>query len=98
MSVDLERMLLVRHQLRHLNYFDIARSSLGDTFQAAKGIAANVANTMTGRQRIGTEQIIEQFIESLIAGSSPPVTGEDGRNTVGVVEMISKRYREKYPR
>jgi len=55
--------------------------------------AYSTANRLRGRQRnrLGNQAIIQKFIESLRNNTDPPVTGEDGRETVRVLEEIWKQ-------
>lgn len=96
LHLDLQSMLLIRHQLNELSYMPIARSSLSTISQMVGGISSNVFKVATGMQKIGTDVVIERFIDSVLSDSQPPVTGEEGREVVRVMEMVVKRYQEKY--
>ena len=96
LHLDLNNMLLIRHRLKELSYMPIARSSLSTISQMVSGIAYNVFKVVAGRQKIGTDVVIERFVGSVLNDSQPPVTGEEGRETVRVMEMVVKKYREKY--
>jgi predicted dehydrogenase len=96
LHLDLNNMLLTRHRLKELSYIPIARSSLSTISQMVGGIASNVFKVVTDRQKIGTDIVIERFVASVLNDSQPPVTGEEGRETVRVMEMVVKKYREKY--
>lgn len=96
LQLDLNRMLLVRHQLEELKYMPIARSSLSTVSQMIGGIASNVFGVITGGQKIGTDVVIERFVGSVLNDTQPPVTAEEGRETVRVMEMVVKKYQEKY--
>jgi len=96
LHLDLESMLLIRHRLKELSYMSITRSSLSTISQMIGGLASNVFKVITGRQKIGTDVVIERFVDSVLNDSQPPVTGEEGRETVRVMEMVVERYREKY--
>ena len=96
LHLDMQNMLLIRHRLRELSYIPIARSSLSTISQMVGGIASNVFTVVTGRQKIGTDIVIERFVDSVLNDSQPPVTGEEGRDAVRVMEMVVERYREKY--
>ena len=96
LHLDLNNMLLIRHRLKELRYIPIARSSLSTISQMVGGLASNVFKVITGRQKIGTDIIIERFVDSVLNDSPPPVTGAEGRETVRVMEMVVERYREKY--
>ncbi len=96
LQLDTQRMLLIRHSLKSLNCVPIARSSLSVISQMVGGTVSNVLKGIAGRQKIGTDLVIERFVDSILSGSHLPVTGEEGRETVKVMEMIVKRYEEKY--
>jgi predicted dehydrogenase len=96
LHLDLQSMLFIRHQLKELSYMPIARSSLSTVSQMIGGLASNVFKAVAGRQKIGTDVVIERFVDSVLNDSPLPVTGEEGRETVKVMEMVVKRYREKY--
>ena len=96
LQLDVEKMLLIRQSLPDLKYISIARSSLSVISQMIGGTTLNVLNAITGRQKIGTEYIIEEFVKSILNGTAPPVTAEEGRETVRVMEMVVERYQTKY--
>lgn len=96
LHLDLESMLLIHHRLKELSYIPIAHSSLSTISQMMGGIASNAFKVITGRQKIGTDVVIERFVDSVLNDSQPPVTGEEGRETVRVMEMVVKKYQEKY--
>ena len=55
--------------------------------------AYSTVNRLRGRQRnrLGHQAIIQKFIESLQNNTDPPVTGEDGRETIRILEEIWKQ-------
>ena len=57
----------------------IARSSLSTTSQMIGGIASNVFKGVTGRPKIGTNVVIDRFVDSVLNDSQPPITGEEER-------------------
>jgi predicted dehydrogenase len=69
---------------------------LGTRAQEAGGIAGNAMRYLTGRLKFGHELLIKGFIESILHGGEPPVTGEAGREVVRVMAMIVDRLDEKY--
>ena len=96
LHLDLQSMLLIRNRLKELSHIPIARSSLSTISQMIGGLASNAFKVITGRQKIGTDVVIERFADSVLNDTQPPVTGEEGRETVRVMEMVVERYREKY--
>lgn len=96
LHLDINNMSLIRHRVKELSYRPIGQSSLSTISQMAGGIAATVFKVMTGRQKLGTDVVIERFVASVLSDSQPPVTGEEGRETVRLMETIIKRLQEKY--
>ncbi|MFC1977597.1 hypothetical protein ACFLWS_04965 [Chloroflexota bacterium] len=60
------------------------------------GVALNALKVATGSMKLGHDVIVERFIDSILNDSQPPVTGEEGREVVRVMEMIVKKGQEKY--
>lgn len=73
-----------------LRYFSSVSS------QIIGGLAQNAFELIMGRLRLGHKTLIEEFISSILNNSQPPVTTQEGRETVRVMEMIVERFREKY--
>jgi predicted dehydrogenase len=96
LHLDLERMLLVRQRLQSLNYTQAGSSSLSLIAQTARGLTANLIRASVGAHKLGTAVVIERFIDSVSNNSAPPVTGEEGREAVRIMEMVVARYNEKY--
>ncbi|MCG2737379.1 MAG: Gfo/Idh/MocA family oxidoreductase [Candidatus Methanoperedenaceae archaeon] len=96
LHMDLQSMLLIRYQLKELNYLPLARSSLSTIFQIIGGTASNVYKVVMGMREIGGDVVINRFVDSVLNDTQPPVTGEEGREVVRVMEMVVKRYQEKY--
>ena len=64
--------------------------------QIIGGVAANAFKLMTGKLKFGHELLIKGFVDSILNNHHPPVTGQEGRETVRVMEMIVERLQEKY--
>ncbi|MCX7912042.1 MAG: Gfo/Idh/MocA family oxidoreductase [Dehalococcoidales bacterium] len=98
LHLDLLRMLLVHQKGRaSMSPFALALAAKESALQMIGGVLANAAGTLTGRGRFyGHNSLIEAFVESLVHGKPLPVTAEDGRETVRVMEMIVSRLRQKY--
>ncbi len=96
LRIDTERMLVVRQSLHKLRYLPIAGSALSTAFQEIGSVAANAARAALGRTTLGTNVVIQRFVESLVSGSPPPVTADEGREAVRIMEMVVARYDEKY--
>jgi predicted dehydrogenase len=97
LHVDLTAKYLVRHGAkasvrpsRFIPFFLSTRA------QEVGGVAGNALGYLTGRLKFGHELLIRDFVDSLLNGGRPPVTGEEGREVVRVMEMIVARLNEKY--
>ncbi|MFC2048355.1 Gfo/Idh/MocA family protein [Chloroflexota bacterium] len=97
LHLDLSSLLLVRYgEKASSKPIPFARYLLSTSSQITGGVVTNAFKLMTGRLKLGHETLIEKFIDSIINDQQPPVTGEEGRETVRVMEMIVMRLREKY--
>lgn len=96
LHVDLHQMALTRHKLRSLKYIPVSKLSLSIIAQTSKEFASNVGKALMGRQKLGTDVVISRFVESVVSGKPVPVSGEDGRKAVELMEKVAKRYSERY--
>lgn len=97
LHLNLNSMLLTYEGRRDsLKPVDLARYSLGTAFQITKGVATNALKVTTRSAKIGHDVIIERFADSILNDHQPPVTGEEGREVIRVMEMIVQRLQEKY--
>lgn len=101
LKMNLESMLLIRYELNEKKPVRLALSSLSAIAQTVKGVTSNAAKVMLGRQGAlsrarGHAVVIEKFVNSVINDQQPPVTGEEGRETVRVMEIITEKLYQKY--
>jgi len=90
-------MLLIRHKAKtSLNPWSLVSTSLGSAFQTVSGLLANSLNVATRRFRLGHDIVLERFVDSILLDMKPPVTGEEGREVVRVMEMIVEKLHHKY--
>jgi len=77
-----------RHRGNRVYHFVPHHVSLG--LQALAGGASAAAGALTGHKwyTVGHEHIIKGFVASMRNGAPPPVTAEDGRDTVRVLDEI----------
>jgi predicted dehydrogenase len=86
--LDLEGMNLVTYKRRALTPVAIGRSVLSESTQLLGNLFRNGLRSVTGTLHSTHEIIIERFAESIQQGTAPPVTAEEGRETVRVLNMI----------
>jgi predicted dehydrogenase len=86
--LDLEGMNLVTYKRKSLTPVAIGRSVLRESAQLLGSLFRNSLRSVTGTLHSTHETIIERFAESIQQGTAPPVTAEEGRETVRVLNMI----------
>ena len=98
LHLDLLSMLLVREgQNRAMSPSSLALAALGNAARTVGGVAGNALRVLTGQGEFyGHNTIIGAFVDSIINGTEPPITAEEGRETTRALEMVVARLREKY--
>jgi len=91
LKIDLQSMLLLRYRRNSLKPVDVAMSSLSIARQIIGGVASNILKTIFRRPMLGHDIMIEKFVKSIINDQPAPVTPEEGRETIRVMEMIVKK-------
>jgi predicted dehydrogenase len=95
--VDLTAKYLVHYgQKASIKPVQFARYFLSTRTQEMGGITRNAFGYLRGRLKFGHELLIKQFITAILTGDRPPVTGEEGREVVKVMEMVVSRLDQKY--
>ena len=95
--LDLQSQLLVQHGSKEtVKPSAFLGFSANIASQIGKDVATNALRVATGRLKLGHDILIEKFVRSLLDGTQPPVTGEEGRETVRVMEMIVSELKNKY--
>jgi len=90
LQIDNFALSMVRIRNRGIRAHQIALGQLDIGLQVLGCLAAGVLRALRGRRwyNVGHEAIIEQFIRSIRDGSDPPVSGEDGRETIRVLDEV----------
>jgi predicted dehydrogenase len=97
-KMDLQSMLLTRYRRKYLRPTSVAFSSLSVAGQTITCVMSNVFKVFFGRSMLGHDIMIKEFVESIINDKPVPVTPEEGRETMRVMEMIvSKLLSSAYP-
>lgn len=92
LHLDLQSMLLIHHKSKtSLTPLALASYSLSHSYQTVRGLTTNAFNMMTRKIKLGHDIVIEQFVDSILDDCQAPVTGEEGRETVRIVEMIVEK-------
>ncbi|MHA1832753.1 MAG: hypothetical protein ACTSV7_02070, partial [Candidatus Baldrarchaeia archaeon] len=77
-----------RYRRNSLKPVDVSMSSLSIARQIIGGVASNALKTVFRRSMLGHDIMIEKFVKSIINDQPVPVTPEEGRETIRVMEMI----------
>jgi len=91
LKVNLESMLLLKYRTQGLKPVDVALSSLSVAGQIIKGVISNAFKVILRKTMLGHDIMIEKFIKSIINDQPVPVTPEEGRETVRILEEIVKK-------
>ncbi len=82
---------------RKMTPVSLAGNALGTACRMVGGVAGNAIRVLTGQGAFyGHNTIISGYVDSIINGTEPPITGEDGRETTRALEMVVKKLQDKY--
>ena len=97
LHLDLQSMLIIRHGAKtSLSSRSLVSASLSSASQTVTGLLANSFKIATRRFRLGHDTVIEMFVKSILSDTQPPVTGEEGREVIRVMEMVVAKLHKKY--
>lgn len=91
LRIDLQSMLLTRYNREYLKPTSVSLSSLSIAGQIAKGVMSNAFKVAFRKPMLGHDILIEKFVDSVTNDQPVPVTAEEGRETVRVMEIIVKK-------
>ncbi len=101
LKLDLQAMVLTRYKLEKAKPAALAMSTLGPAGQMARSVFSNSVKMSISKNSAlmnatghGTE--IEEFVRSVVNNTKSPVTAEEGREVIRVMEALVKRLNEKY--
>lgn len=95
LTLDLEGMYLAYNHRPTLGVIPVGSSVLREAFQEIGGLFSSGIKVLTGKYRNTHDIIIERFIMSIINGTPSPVTAEEGREAVRVLNMIVEKLDKK---
>jgi predicted dehydrogenase len=94
-QLDLHGRSVTQIRRPQLKTFDIGMSVLGQARQLAWG-AVRTGIGLIRERRVSThDRLISAYVRSLRDGKPPPVTAEEGREAVKVMNMIAEKIQEK---
>ncbi|MFB0562638.1 MAG: Gfo/Idh/MocA family protein [Candidatus Lokiarchaeia archaeon] len=93
--MDLHSMTLVRYGKKNLKLTTLALSSLSVASQIIKETGSNILSVLFKKSMLGHDIFMSRFIDSILNDDLVPVTPEEGRETVRLMEMILKKLKRK---
>ncbi len=99
-KLDMQSMILTHYTTRNAKPKTLAASALGVSGQTIGGVMSNASRILFSRNPMmsvtghGTE--IALFVESVVNDTQSPVTAEEGREVIKVMEMIVQKLHKKY--
>ena len=96
LMLDLESMSVLHYRRTELKPGPVGLSLLRESAQLAGALVSNSIRVATRRVRSTHEAIISQFADSILAGSEPPVSAEEGREAVRVLNMVVDNIESKF--
>lgn len=94
LTLDLEGMYLINNRRPTLKPVPVALSLLSESGQIVQNLLSKSMKYATGRYDNTHDIIVERFVESIANGTESPVTAEEGREAVRVLNMIVDKLKE----
>jgi predicted dehydrogenase len=100
LKLDMQSMLLTHYHVRNTKPLTLAESSLKPTRQIIGGVISNAAKVLFNRNALmqveGHTTEIELFVDRVVNNNRPPVTADEGREVIRVMEIIVQKFNQKY--
>jgi predicted dehydrogenase len=96
LRIDLEHMNLVKYNLKKQDNVALGKSTLDSFSQTFRSLISNTVNVTTGTYKLGTDYVIEKVVDCILDDTKPPVSGEEGKEAVRIMEMVVDNYQQKY--
>jgi len=93
LHLDNLALTMTRSRYRGNRVDELVLDQLNLSFQLLAGVVSSSVGVFLGRRyyKAGHQVIIQKFVESIRDNLDPPVTGEDGRETIRILEEIWKQ-------
>jgi len=91
LTLDLEGMYLVNNRRPTLKAMPVALSLLSESGQIFQNLVSKGLRVATGKYDNTHDIIVERFVDSIVNGTESPVTAEEGREAVRVLNMIVEK-------
>lgn len=93
LKIDLEAGVVVKYNCPNLNALSVGLSTLSIVSQTLTGLVSNGLKYILGKKKDSHQIGIKKFVDSVLEDKPSPVTAEEGREVVGVMEMIIENLR-----
>jgi predicted dehydrogenase len=94
LTLDLEGMYLINNKRPTLKPVPVALSVLSESGQMVQNLLSKSVRVATGRYDNTHDIIVERFVESIANNTPSPVSAEEGREAVRVLNMIVDKLKE----
>ena len=91
LKLDLELMSLIRYRRNALSPWRIAASGLSESVQLIRDTMWTGTQVLLRRFKKTHDILIERFVDSILNDTPPPVTAEEGREAVRVMNLIAEQ-------
>lgn len=91
LKIDLESRSVVKYNRPDLGAFSVGKSLVDIILQTSKTLFMNSIKHMLGKNYNAHTIGISRFIESILKNKPTPVTAEEGREAVRIMQMIVKK-------
>ena len=96
LMIDLESMNVVHYRRTELKPIPVGLSLLTESVELMRAFVSNAIRVASRQVRSTHEIIISQFADSILSGSAPPVSAEEGREAVRVLNMVVENIESKF--
>lgn len=93
LNLDNCALTITRERFRGVKTYELALDKLTHSLQLLTCTATSSIRALMGRKfyKVGHRSLLREFINSLKNDVAPPVTGEEGRETIRVLESIWRK-------
>ena len=95
LRIDLESQSLIHYRRPSLNSTTIGFSSFREAWETVTGTLRTGLQVLTRRFQSTHEVLIRKFLESIRNGVDPPVSPEEGREAVRVMDLLVRKLEVK---
>jgi predicted dehydrogenase len=91
LKLDLETQTVVLHRRPDLRPSTLGFSTLREAAQMMRGTLGTAVSYATGRLENTHQRLVREFVESIVEGKAVPVTAEEGREAVRVMDLVVQK-------